>query len=149
MGLSALRSRALLLVGAVAACAMHCTPLAAAEIAADSRLQTVASLQQWNGRIPDGASAAPAIITDQATLEKLWGAWQITAPLPRIDFSKELVLTHVARSSLTKFMGFTLDEKGDLVPQIVATPDMPGFHTYAICRITRAGIRTVRGQPLK
>jgi hypothetical protein len=113
------------------------------------RQQTVAILNQWNGRVPTAPDTAPAVITDRATLEKLWGAWQITAPLPRIDFSNELVLTHVARSSLTRFMGFTLDDKGDLVPQIVATPDMPGFSSYAICVIKRAGIKTVRGQPLK
>ncbi len=113
------------------------------------RQPVVAILQQWNGRVPAAPHSAPAVITDRAMLEKLWGAWQITAPLPRIDFSNELVLTHVARSSLTRFMGFTLDDKGDLMPQIVATPDMPGFSSYAICTIKRAGIKTVRGQPLK
>jgi len=109
----------------------------------------VAVLQQWNGRVPAPSDSAPAVITDRATLEKLWRDWQIKAPLPEIDFTGELVLTHVARSSVTRFMALALDEQGDLKPQIVATPDMPGYSSYAVCVIKRAGIKTVRGQPLK
>jgi len=109
----------------------------------------VAVLQQWNGWVPGAPDTAPAVITDRTTLENLWRAWQIKAPLPAVDFTRELVLTHVARSSVTRFMGFSLDEQGDLKPQIVATPDLPGFSSFAICVIKRAGIKTVRGQPLK
>lgn len=131
----------------------YCASIATAADAptgiAAAKQQTVAVLQQWNGRVPAPSEGAPAVITDRAALEKLWRDWQIKAPLPEVDFTRELVLTHVARSSLTRFMGFTLDEKGDLIPQIVATPDMPGYSSYAVCLIRRTGIRTVRGQPLK
>ncbi|MGH8616233.1 MAG: hypothetical protein ACREUW_00975 [Burkholderiales bacterium] len=136
------------LIHALAVFTLCCAPAAAADTAA-AKPQSVTLLQQWNGRVPAPPDSAPAVITDRGTLEQLWRAWQIKAPLPDIDFSRELVLTHVARSSLTRFMGFTLDDKGDLNPQIVATPDIPGFSSYAICVIKRAGIKSVRGQSLK
>jgi hypothetical protein len=125
------------------------TPLAAADTA--GKQQSVVVLQQWNGRVPAAPepAPAPAVITDGKTLDKLWRDWQITAPLPAVDFSRQLVLTHVARSSLTRFMGFSLDAQGDLTPRIVATPDAPGYASYAICVIERAGIKSVRGQALK
>ena len=45
------------MLGAFAAGALYWMPLAAADIAAETRLQTVAIVQQWNGRVPDGAAA--------------------------------------------------------------------------------------------
>jgi hypothetical protein len=133
------------LIGALTMVALFCAPV----VAADTVPPLVAVLQQWNGRVPGPPDTAPAVITDGKALEKLWSAWRIAAPLPAVDFTRELVLTHVARSSLVRFMGFSLDEQGDLKPQIVATPDMPGYSSYAICVIKRAGIKSVRGQPLK
>ncbi len=111
--------------------------------------QTVAIQRQWNGRIPAGAPPAPAMIVDGETLKKTWQAWQIPGSAPGVDFSRELMLTNVAQSSLTRCTGAYLDDKGDLQPQIVATPDQPGFSSYALCLLPRAGVKSVRGQALR
>jgi hypothetical protein len=42
-------------------------------------------------------------------------------------------------------MGPVLDDRVDLQPNMVATPDHPSFWFYALCLVERAGILTVGG----
>ncbi|HUP47951.1 MAG TPA: hypothetical protein VNA04_04090 [Thermoanaerobaculia bacterium] len=52
------------------------------------------------------------------------------------------------RSSVVLFMGPVIDDRGDLKPNVVATPDAPSFWSYAICLVERDGIVSVAEQPL-
>jgi hypothetical protein len=109
-------------------------------------------IRGWGGILRDESlqKHAPAggFITDAAALAKLWEAWKVRGDLPKIDFTKELVL--VAMSSGPNALGIDihLDSKGNLATMVTQTLiGGPGFG-YRIVVIKRDGVKTIGGQPL-
>lgn len=113
-------------------------------------MKNVELLRQWRGKIsPENKHQFPAWVGDQETLETVWARLEVQEPLPRIDFSKQLLLIGVVRSGLVMFKQPVLDDEGDLKRNIVATPDAPPFRSYAVGVIAREGIRSIDGERLK
>lgn len=106
-------------------------------------------VREWRGRVGLDRSVQPVpFVADAEALGKLWEDWGIQEPVPRVDFRRHLLLVGVVRSSVVRCMGPVLDDRGDLRPNVVATPDYPAFWSYALCLVERAGVRTVSGVPL-
>jgi hypothetical protein len=109
----------------------------------------VKPLKQWSGSVDDLSlqKAAPEIIVAAPELEKLWQAWKVSGPAPKVDFAQKLVVVTTTRGSRLRF-GATLDEKGNLQVAGMATRDLrPGFR-YVIAVVNREGVKTVNGKEL-
>ena len=117
--------------------------------AAPAKGKPVKPLKQWSGSV-DGLSlqkAAPEVIVAAPELKKLWQAWKVSGPVPKVDFAKELVVVSTTRGSILRF-GATLDEQGNLQVVGVSTMDLrPGFR-YVIAVVSREGVKTVNGKEL-
>lgn len=117
--------------------------------AAKVKGQPVKPVQQWTGSVAEVSlmAGAPEVILTAPELDKLWQAWKVEGPAPRVDFARELVLVLTTRGSILRF-GAVLSDKGDLKVMGVATKDLrPGFR-YVIAQVSRAGVKTVNGQEL-
>ena len=113
------------------------------------RGKPVHPLQQWSGSVDDLSllTGMPEVTTSTAALEMLWQAWQVPHPLPRVNFSRELVVVATTRGSILRF-GAVLDDQGDLRVRSVSTKDLrPGFR-YVIAVVSREGVKTVNGKDL-
>ena len=87
------------------------------------------------------------LISSADALAKLWKDWNITAPMPEVDFSREIVVVTTTRGSRLRLM-LTLDDNGNLEVGGISTRDLrPGFR-YVIATVSREGVKTVNGQEL-
>jgi hypothetical protein len=141
-----MRSRALIL-----ALAFLPVGVAAAD---DKPAKPVPAIQQWSGIIRDDETLkrqAPVAghITDAAIFEKLWKAWRPKEALPKVDFNKELVLVATAPGPNRVALSASLDDKGDLKIRSRATLVGGLGFGYAIATISRQGVKSINGKPLK
>ncbi len=103
--------------------------------------------QHWSGSVNDLSllKAAPEFIISAKELEKLWHAWQVQDPLPKVDFSKNLIVVATTRGSVLR-LAAALDEKGNLQVGGVATMDLrPGFR-YVTAVVSRGESRPLMGR---
>ncbi len=117
--------------------------------AAKVKGQPVKPVQQWKGSVAEVSlmAGAPEVILTAPELERLWQAWKVEGPAPRVDFAKELVVVATTRGSVLRFAA-VLSDKGDLKLMGLATKDLrPGFR-YVIARVSREGVKTVNGREL-
>ena len=119
-------------------------------------LKSITPIQEWRGGFPNQADEplmqeAPqcGYIASQAAWAKLWKAWRREEPLPKVDFSKELIMVGVTDCSGNKFdPSFWLDEEGVLSGRFWPTKmGGPGF-AYVILLIDRKGIKTYKGKSI-
>jgi hypothetical protein len=124
-------------------------------VAADDKpAKPVPAIQKWSGIIRDDETLkrqAPVAghITDAATFEKLWKAWRPKEALPKVDFTKELVLVATAAGPNRVALSATLDDKGDLKVRSRATLIGGLGFGYAIATVSRQGVKSINGKPLK
>lgn len=112
-------------------------------------MRPVEVLREWRGRVGlESSVRSVPFVADAGALKALWKELGVAGPVPPVDFERHLLLVGVVRSSLVMCMGPVLDDRGDLKPNMVATPDHPAFWSYALCLVERAGILTVGGVPL-
>lgn len=142
-----MRSRVLVL-------ALVFLPAAAAVAADDKPAKPVPAIQKWSGIIRDDETLkrqAPVAghIADAATFEKLWKAWRPKEAVPKVDFTKELVLVATAAGPNRVAMSATLDDKGDLKVRSRATLIGGLGFGYAIATVSRQGVKSINGKPLK
>jgi hypothetical protein len=122
--------------------------LLAVEVRAESA--AVKFTKEWKGSVANEAlqKAAPEFITDAKALEKLWKAWVITDQLPKVDFTKEIVVLATTKGTRIN-MGSRLDDKGNLQVLASATADYaPGFR-YVIATVPREGVKKVNGSDVR
>jgi hypothetical protein len=110
-------------------------------------------LHQWQGHFLDLSQriepACGRILTCQADFERAGRTWRAEEPLPGIDFSSHFVLAYTGDGP----NGFHIhlsgpDESGDLRVEVMVTERYgPGF-CYLLAVLSRAGIRSINGQPL-
>ena len=108
-------------------------------------------LKEWRGRIDNaGSRLAPArgYFINQSELAKLWAAWRIAEPCPKVDFKTQLVLVRTCPCSHISIAPL-LDDKGNLHVQVTITKDLREDTGYILVLIPRQGIRTVEGKPLE
>ncbi len=91
--------------------------------------------------------AVPHVITDKATLDKLWATWKVARHEPTVDFSKHIVIASTTVGSLMS-PSFILNSDGNLQDVGMASMDLlPGFR-YKISIVSREGVLKVNGNPL-
>jgi hypothetical protein len=103
----------------------------------------------WKGSVDDQKliKTAPSCITSAKGLEKIWKAWKIKVPAPKIDFSKFILIVAVTEGSGLSLDG-SLDKKGNLEVVGIATRDIaPGFR-YVLGKVGKDGVKTVNGKKL-
>lgn len=123
----------------------------AALFAAEVRAQPkpVPLTNKWTGSVADVAlkKGVPEVITSPKVLEKVWNAWMVKGKLPKLDFTKEIVILGTTSGSRLN-LSARLDDKGDLQIIGFGTADFgPGFR-YVLATVPRTGVKTVNKKPL-
>ncbi len=115
-----------------------------------SQLRPVVILKEWHGRVNSTNDYGPATYIDNiADLKMLWTKWVLKDPFPKINFKSELVLVCYAYASTATFKDPQVDDRGDLKPNIVVTPDIQPSLAYTICLIKRDGITSIGGKSIE
>jgi uncharacterized lipoprotein YbaY len=101
-------------------------------------------IKQWRGSVTDETLMAdtPVYITTAEDFERLWEKWKIDGKRPEVDFAEHIVVIQTSRGSNISLTA-TLDEKGNLSVNGLATMDFhPGFR-YVIATVSREGVKSV------
>ena len=132
------------LVGAVlAGCAVSAlAPQAAAQ------KKKVAITKKWSGSVENEKAIKPECITSAKGLEAVWKDWKIEGDLPKVDFTKDIVVAVYSAGSKLNLAGANLDDSGDLTVLGFGTSDIrPGFR-YVLGVVGREGVKTVNKKDL-
>jgi hypothetical protein len=120
--------------------------LATSHAAAQAKKLEIA--KKWSGSVDDEYAMKPEVILSTKSLEAVWKAWKIGGEVPKVDFSKDLVVAVYSRGSKLNLAGAKLDDKGDLEVLGFGTRDIqPGFR-YVLGVVSRDGIKTVNKKEL-
>ena len=118
-------------------------------------LKSITPIQEWRGGFPNQADEplmqeAPqcGYIASQAVWAKLWKAWRREEPLPKVDFTKELIMVGVTRGANQISGGFRVDEHGELRGGFGSTARGGAGFAYLILLIDRTGIKTYQGKSI-
>jgi hypothetical protein len=112
------------------------------------RAITIEPVKSWSGRMPlDERPPLQSSIAKDGDWARIWKQCRIQEPAPKVDFQKTLGLVAVRRGSVVKFMGMNVKD-GNLMTNVVVTPDMPDYMSCAIVLVDRAGINKVNGNPV-
>ena len=88
------------------------------------------------------------IVTDRASWQNLWAAWQPSKQLPNVDFSKNMVLVETAGGPNNLFTNTIFLKNGDLKYEVASTRMAgPGFG-FVLLVVPRAGVVSVNGRAL-
>jgi hypothetical protein len=110
--------------------------------------KTVEISKKWSGSVENEKAIKPEFITSSKKLEAVWKAWKIKEDLPKIDFTKNIVVAVYSAGSKLKMAGAKLDDKGNLTVLGLGTRDLrPGFR-YVLGVVSRAGVKTVNKKEL-
>jgi hypothetical protein len=122
--------------------------LAVAAPQAAAQKKKVVITKKWSGSVEDDKASKPECITTAKGLEKVWKAWKIKGDVPKIDFTKEMVVAVYSAGSKLNLAGAQLDDKGDLTVLGLGTRDIrPGFR-YVLGVVSREGVKTVNKKEL-
>jgi len=115
---------------------------------ADAQKKKVEITKKWSGSVDDEKLAKPEAITNAKKLEEIWKSWKVAGEMPKIDFSKEIVVAVYSVGSKLNIAGANLNEKGNLDVLGFGTRDIrPGFR-YVLGVVSREGVMTVNGNEL-
>ena len=102
----------------------------------------------WSGSVEDEKAIKPEFITSAKGLEAVWKAWKIEGDVPKVDFTKDIVVAVYSVGSKLNMAGANLDEKGDLTVLGFGTRDIrPGFR-YVLGLVSSEGVKTVNKKEL-
>ncbi len=131
-----------------------CAVLAGCVFAAVAPLQALAQkkkveiTKKWNGSVEDEKAMKPECITSAKGLEAVWKAWNVKGDVPKVDFTKSIVVAVYSVGSRLNMAGANLDDKGNLDVLGFGTRDIrPGFR-YVLGVVDREGVKTVNRKPL-
>ncbi len=118
--------------------------------------QEVKAARTWSGVFKSETDEALArhapsrrYLSTDKQWSALWKAWRSNEQVPRIDFTKELVLVETSDGPNQVGIRADLDEKGNLTTQSHQTLMAgPGFG-YTMITIARQGIKTINGRALE
>ena len=134
-----------LVVSALLAC------VASAAVAPSQALaqkKKVEILKTWSGSVDDEKAMKPEAITSAKDLEAVWKAWKIQGDVPKVDFTKSIVVAVYSAGSKLNMAGATLDGEGNLEVLGFGTRDFrPGFR-YVLGVVSRDGVKTVNKKAL-
>jgi hypothetical protein len=103
---------------------------------------------QWSGSVEDEKAIKPECIVSAKGLEAVWKAWKLKGDVPKVDFTKSMVVAVYSVGSKLKMARATLDDNGDLIVLGAGTRDIrPGFR-YVLGVVSREGVKTVNKKAL-
>ena len=108
----------------------------------------------WDGIIADESlqklvPVKKGFIADAKSLTRVWKAWRPDEKVPKIDFTKDLIVVGVVTGPNRVMIQPSLDEKGDLRLIIESTEvEGPGFG-YRLLKVSREGVKSVNGKPVE
>ena len=109
--------------------------------------QKVEITKKWNGSVDDEKATQPDVFTSTKGLEAAWKEWKAEGDVPKVDFTKNLVVAAYTRGGRINMSGATLND-GDLTVLAIATRDLrPGFR-YALGVVSKDGVKTVNKKAL-
>ena len=104
--------------------------------------------KKWSGSVEDEKAIKPECITSAKGLEAVWKAWKIEGDVPKVDFTKDIVVAVYSVGSKLNMAGASLDDNGDLTVLGLGTRDIrPGFR-YVLGVVSREGVKTVNKKDL-
>jgi hypothetical protein len=104
--------------------------------------------KQWSGSVEDEKAIQPECIITAKGLEAVWKAWKIEGDVPKVDFTKDIVVAVYSTGSKLNMAGANLDDTGDLAVLGFGTRDIrPGFR-YVLGVVSREGVKTVNRKAL-
>jgi hypothetical protein len=122
--------------------------LAAVAPPAVAQKKKVEITKKWSGSVEDEKAMKPECITSAKGLEAVWKAWKIEGEVPKVDFTKDLVVAVYSVGSKLNLAGANLDDKGNLTVLGFGTLDIrPGFR-YVLGVVSRDGVKTVNKKDL-
>jgi hypothetical protein len=105
-------------------------------------------IKSWKGSVADEKLPQPECIVSTKELEAVWKAWKVETEVPKVDFTKNLVVASYTRGSLLNITRVTLDDKGNLKSLGIATSDFgPGIR-YVLNVVSREDVKAVNGKEL-
>ena len=131
-----------------------CALLASFIVAATAPNQALAQkkkmdiTKKWSGSVEDEKAIKPEVITSAEGLEAVWKAWNVKGDVPKVDFTKDMVVAVYSPGSRLNMAGASLDDKGNLDVLGIGTLDFgPGFR-YVLGVVSREGVKTVNKKEL-
>ena len=104
--------------------------------------------QKWSGSVDDEKAPKPDVITSAKGLETVWKAWKVPGDVPKVDFSKNIVVAVYSVGSKLNLAAVNLDGEGNLEALGFGTRDLrPGFR-YVLGVVSRDGVKTVNKKAL-
>jgi hypothetical protein len=104
--------------------------------------------KKWVGSVDDEKAQKPECITTPKGLEAVWKAWKVAGDVPKVDFTKSLVVAVYLVGSKLNMAGANLDDEGNLDVLGFGTRDIrPGFR-YVLGVVSREGVKTVNKKAL-
>jgi hypothetical protein len=115
---------------------------------ANAQKKKVEITKQWSGSVEDEKATKPEVIVSAKGLEAVWKAWKIEGDVPKVDFTKDIVVAIYSSGSKLNLSAANLDDKGNLEVLGIGTRDLrPGFR-YVLGVVSREGIKTVNKKDL-
>jgi hypothetical protein len=103
---------------------------------------------KWSGSVENEKAMKPNAITNAKDLEAIWKEWKVAGDVPKVDFTKDIVVSTYSVGSRLNLAGANLDDKGDLQVLGFGTRDIgPGFR-YVLATVSKEGVKTVNGKEL-
>jgi hypothetical protein len=103
---------------------------------------------KWSGSVEDEKAIKPECITSAKGLEAVWKAWKIEGNVPKVDFTKDIVVAVYSPGSKLELGGANLDDNGNLTVMGKGTRDIaPGFR-YVLGVVSREGVKTINKKDL-
>jgi hypothetical protein len=102
----------------------------------------------WTGSVDDDKANKPECIITAKALEEVWKAWKIAGEMPKVDFTKDMVVAVYSSGSKLNIASARLDDKGNLEVVGLGTRDFrPGFR-YVLGVVSKEGVKTVNKKAL-
>jgi hypothetical protein len=122
--------------------------LAALTFQAAAQGKKVEISKKWSGSVEDEKAIKPETITSSKKLEAVWKAWKIKGDVPKVDFTRNIVVAVYSSGSKLNMAGPKLDDKGNLTVLGFGSRDIsPGFR-YVLGVVSRDGVKTVNKKDL-
>ncbi|PWT87712.1 MAG: hypothetical protein C5B56_09960 [Proteobacteria bacterium] len=127
---------------------VSCLVLAAGPSMVLAQKKKIEVTKTWSGSVDDEKAKKPDAITSAKGLEAVWKEWKIAGDVPKVDFTKDMVVAVYSVGSKLNLGGANLDDKGNLDVLGFGTRDIrPGFR-YVLGVVSREGIKTVNKKAL-
>jgi hypothetical protein len=104
--------------------------------------------KKWSGSVEDEKATQPECITSAKGLEAVWKAWKIAGDVPKVDFTKDMVVAVYSVGSKLNMAGANLDGKGNLEVLGLGTRDIRAGFRYVLGVVSRDGVKTVNKKDL-